>query len=65
MNKIDRNDPTSWPYVLTANQVGQITGIGRNKRLDMLKKGEIPSGKMIRGRWFINRDALIEWLKNN
>lgn len=62
MNKINRNDPISWPYVLTANQVQEITGIGRNKMLDMLQKGEFPS-KRVRGRWLINRDALLDWLR--
>ena len=59
--EISRNEPSSWPFILTTKQVQQITGIGRNKLLDMLQTGELPC-KRVRGRWFINRDALLNWL---
>lgn len=58
---IDKNIPENWPYVLQPNHVMVITHMGKNKVLELLQSGEIPA-KRVRGRWLINRDALLNWL---
>ncbi|HNX29720.1 MAG TPA: helix-turn-helix domain-containing protein [Syntrophomonadaceae bacterium] len=63
MQKLDINIPDSWPFVLRPQDVMQITGIGKNKILDLLQSGEIPA-KRVRGRWLISRDSLLNWLSN-
>lgn len=59
---LDQSNPESWPYVLRPVHVMAITGMGKNKMLELLNSGELP-GKRVRGRWLINRDALLEWIK--
>ncbi len=60
---LDTTNPESWPYVLNAQQVMEITKMGKNKVFDLLQSGELPA-KRVRGRWLINRDAFLAWLKS-
>jgi len=60
---IDRTNPEQWPFVLYVNHVMTITGMGKNKVLDLLQSGDLPA-KRVRGRWLVNRDAFISWLKS-
>jgi len=60
---INKTNPEEWPFVLYVSHVMAITGMGKNKTLDLLQTGELPA-KRVRGRWLINRDAFITWLKS-
>lgn len=60
---IDIATPESWPYVMTLKHIQIVTGWSKSKTLAMANEGELPARK-IRGRWVVNRDQLIEWLKS-
>lgn len=61
---IDQTNPETWPYILHPVHIQQITDMGKNKTLELLNSGELPA-KRVRGRWFINRDAFLTWLKES
>lgn len=61
---IDKREPSSWPFVLTVAQIMAITGVGKNKILSLVQTGELPA-KRVRGRWLINRESFMAWLKDN
>lgn len=65
MNKVEQVDktrPETWPAIMTLRDVQTVSPFGRNKLLEMANTGEIPV-RRIRGRWVINRDVFIAWLK--
>lgn len=61
---IDKNNPGSWPYVLHPKHIMAITGMGKNKVLDLLGSGNLPA-KRVGGRWLIQRDAFLQWLSEH
>ena len=58
---LDIANPGKWPFILTPKQVMLITGMGKNKTLDLLQSGELPA-KRVRGRWLIPKESFLKWL---
>lgn len=60
--QIDRTAPDSWPFVLRVDHLMAITGMGKNKVLDLLQSAEIP-GKRVGKNWLVNKADFIQWLR--
>lgn len=57
-------DFNSYSMVLTADDVAEILGIGKNSTYDLLRNGEI-SGFKKKRRWFVPRSAIDKFLNDN
>lgn len=57
-------DFNSYSMVLTADDVAEILGIGKNSTYDLLRNGEI-SGFKKKRRWFVPRSAIEKFINDN
>jgi excisionase family DNA binding protein len=48
--------------VMTAEEVADFLGLGRNQVYEAAARGELPARRVGR-RWLFLRDALVSWLK--
>ena len=54
-------NPSSYPILLSANSIMELTGIKRSMVYNLLNRSDLPVVR-INGRKYMNRDRFIEWL---
>ena len=58
------NKEKTEPILIGIKEACELTGIGRNTMLDVVKLDNFPSVKFKKRKILINRQQLIEWVNN-